>query len=42
MTLVRAGILHPFPMLHDEPGSFVSQAEHTLIVTGDGCEVTTR
>ncbi|PKL63128.1 MAG: type II methionyl aminopeptidase [Methanomicrobiales archaeon HGW-Methanomicrobiales-2] len=42
MTLVRAGILHPFPMLHDEPGSFVSQAEHTLIVTDDGCEVTTR
>ncbi|WP_292518613.1 type II methionyl aminopeptidase [Methanoculleus sp.] len=41
-TLVRTGILHPFPMLHDVPGSFVSQAEHTLIVTEDGCEVTTR
>jgi methionyl aminopeptidase len=41
-TLVRAGILHPFPMLHDVPGSFVSQAEHTLIVTDTGCEVTTR
>ncbi|HOI57150.1 MULTISPECIES: type II methionyl aminopeptidase [unclassified Methanoculleus] len=41
-TLVRAGILHPFPMLHDVPGSFVSQAEHTLIVTEEGCEVTTR
>ncbi len=41
-TLVRAGILHPFPMLHDVPGSFVSQAEHTLIVTDAGCEVTTR
>ncbi|HNQ33406.1 MAG TPA: hypothetical protein PKJ93_06470 [Methanoculleus sp.] len=24
------------------PDSFVSQAEHTLIVTADGCEVTTR
>lgn len=41
-TLVRSGILHPFPVLHDVPGSFVSQAEHTLIVTADGCEVTTR
>jgi len=41
-TLVRTGILHPFPVLHDIPDSFVSQAEHTLIVTADGCEVTTR
>jgi len=41
-TLVRDGILHPFPVLHDIQGSFVSQAEHTLIVTADGCEVTTR
>jgi len=41
-TLVRNGILHPFPVLHDVPGSFVSQAEHTLIVTDTGCEVTTR
>ncbi len=41
-TLVRNGILHPFPMLHDVPGSFVSQAEHTMIVTEEGCEVTTR
>jgi methionyl aminopeptidase len=29
-------------VLHDVPGSFVSQAEHTLIVTDGGCEVTTR
>jgi methionyl aminopeptidase len=41
-TLVRNGILHAFPVLHDVPGSFVSQAEHTLIVTEEGCEVTTR
>ncbi|NLA39143.1 MAG: type II methionyl aminopeptidase [Methanomicrobiales archaeon] len=41
MNLVRSGILHPFPVLNDIPGSFVSQAEHTLIVTADGCEVTT-
>lgn len=42
MNLVQSGILHPFPVLHEVPGSFVSQAEHTLIVTADGCEVTTR
>ncbi|NLZ30511.1 MAG: type II methionyl aminopeptidase [Methanomicrobiales archaeon] len=42
MNLVQSGILHPFPVLHDIPGSFVSQTEHTLIVTADGCEVTTR
>jgi methionyl aminopeptidase len=41
-TLVRSGTLHAFPVLHDIPGSFVSQAEHTLIVTEDRCEVTTR
>ena len=42
MNLVQSGIRHPFPVLHEVPGSFVSQAEHTLIVTADGCEVTTR
>jgi methionyl aminopeptidase len=41
-TLVRSGTLHAFPVLHDVPGSFVSQAEHTMIVTEDGCIVTTR
>ena len=38
----KAGIIHAYPVLHDEPGSFVSQAEHTMIVTSDGCIVTTR
>jgi len=41
-NLVRSGILRPYPVLHDLPGSLVSQAEHTVIVTSDGCEVTTR
>jgi methionyl aminopeptidase len=41
-TLVQARALHPYPVLHDSPGSLVSQAEHTLIVTEDGCVVTTR
>ncbi|MDD1656168.1 MAG: type II methionyl aminopeptidase [Methanomicrobiales archaeon] len=41
-TLVRASILHAYPVLHDRPGSLVSQAEHTLIVTAEGALVTTR
>jgi len=40
--LVRSGILHGYPVLADIPGSLVSQHEHTLIVTADGCIVTTR
>lgn len=39
--LVHEGILRSYPMLADVAGSFVSQAEHTLIVTSDGCEITT-
>jgi len=39
--LVRDGILRSYPVLCDEPGSYVSQAEHTMIVTSDGCIVTT-
>ena len=42
MTLRRAGVLHAYPVLQDVAGSLVSQAEHTLIVTEDGCIVTTR
>jgi methionyl aminopeptidase len=40
--LVRSQILHVYPVLSDIPGSLVSQHEHTVIVTGDGCLVTTR
>ena len=39
--LVKDGILHSYPVLSDEPGSFVSQSEHTMIVTEDGCIVIT-
>jgi len=39
--LVKDGILHGHPVLCDEPGSFVSQSEHTMIVTEDGCIVIT-
>lgn len=40
-ALVRAHVIRAYPVLSDIPGSRVSQAEHTMIVTGDGCIVTT-
>lgn len=36
------GILRKFPALPDKNKGMVSQAEHTVIVTKDGCEVTTK
>lgn len=41
-ALIRSQVLHVYPVLADIPGSLVSQAEHTIIVTADGCMVTTR
>jgi len=41
-SLVRSGNLHVYPVLSDVAGSFVSQHEHTVIVTDNGCIVTTR
>lgn len=40
-ALCREGILYPFPVLGDCAGSHISQSEHTLIVTEDGCIITT-
>jgi len=40
--LVNEDIIHPFNLLKEKSGGLVSQAEHTLIVLDDGCEVTTR
>jgi methionyl aminopeptidase len=40
--LKRAGVLEGYPVLKEDDGCLVSQKEHTLIVTEDGCEVTTR
>lgn len=40
--LVKAGIIQPYPILKEIQGGLISQAEHTIIVTGDGCEVITR
>jgi len=41
-SLVQVRALHPYPVLHDIPGSFVSQHEHTVIVEEDGCLIITR
>jgi methionyl aminopeptidase len=40
--LKQQDIVHGYPVLQEEEGSMVSQKEHTVIVTEDGCEVTTR
>jgi methionyl aminopeptidase len=40
-TLIQQGLVRAYPVLADVPGSVVSQHEHTLIVTADGCIVTT-
>ncbi len=42
MQLEKAGIVHSYPVLKEVAGGMVSQKEHTLIVTDDGCEVTTK
>ena len=42
VQLVKAGIIQPYPILKEIKGGLISQAEHTILVTGDGCEVITR
>jgi len=42
IQLEKAGILHSYPVLIEKTGGLVSQSEHTVIITSDGCEVTTR
>ena len=42
MQLLRAGIIHSYPVLWEVEGALVSQAEHTVIVQENGCEFTTR
>jgi methionyl aminopeptidase len=39
--LVMADVVRSYPVLKEEDGALVSQDEHTLIVTEDGCTVTT-
>ena len=40
--LVNVGALWPYHVLAERAGNKVAQAEHTVIVTEEGCEVTTR
>ncbi|EMA55581.1 MULTISPECIES: type II methionyl aminopeptidase [Halococcus] len=39
--LERQNVVHGYPVLKEDDGALVSQKEHTIIVTEDGCEVTT-
>ncbi len=41
-NLVASEILRAHPILHEKEKGIVSQFEHTIIITEDGCEVTTR
>jgi methionyl aminopeptidase len=41
LALVKANIIQPYPILKEIEGGLISQAEHTIIVTADGCEVIT-
>ncbi|WP_330630324.1 type II methionyl aminopeptidase [Halocatena halophila] len=40
--LQRANVVHSYPVLQENAGTLVSQKEHTIIVTEDGCEITTK
>lgn len=42
IQLERARILHGYPVLLESAGGMVAQAEHTVIVSEEGCEVTTK
>lgn len=40
--LVKRKVLKQYPVLHEKEQGVVSQFEHTIIVTENGCEVTTK
>lgn len=40
--LVSNGSLRAYPTLHEKERGVVSQFEHTVVITGGGCEVTTK
>lgn len=42
LQLEKNGNVSSYPVLKEEKGTLVSQAEHTLIVEEDGCRVTTK
>jgi methionyl aminopeptidase len=39
--LKQNGIVKGYPVLKEEEGRYVSQAEHTVVVTEDGIEILT-
>lgn len=39
--LVQKGMIHHFPQLVEQNKGMVSQKEHTMIITNEGCKVTT-
>ncbi len=39
--LEAMSIVHPYPVLKEDAGGLISQAEHTIIVEGDGCQIIT-
>ena len=39
--LEQQGVLHGYPVLKEDDGELISQAEHTVVVTEDGCEIIT-
>jgi methionyl aminopeptidase len=41
LWLEQKGMLHHFPQLIEQNKGMVSQKEHTMIITEDGCQVTT-
>jgi methionyl aminopeptidase len=42
IQLEKAEIFNSYPVLVESAGGIVAQAEHTIIITHDGCEVTTK
>lgn len=42
LQLIKANIVQPYPVLKEIEGGLVSQAEHTVFITEDGCEVITK
>ena len=42
LALSKANIIRPYPILKEVDGGLISQAEHTVMVTQEGCEVITK
>lgn len=42
IQLEKAEIFNSYPVLIESAGGLVAQAEHTVVITNDGCEVTTK